>query len=365
MPIFLFMRLTPPIRAVPGDPAGFRGGALLLVAGAALAVSTILVPHSSDTPEIWALVIAGACGVVATALWLGAEHFPSWVLAAGALFGAVAVSAGVYASSDPDAGLVASNELLYGWVVIYGAYFLSAKQTAFLVAFASALYAAVLMAVPDPGSSAWISWLMLASSLSGFAIVVQRMRQYTDRLVAKLSDEGRVDPLTKLRNRRAFDETWDLELERSRRSNEPVCLIVADLDYFKRYNDELGHPAGDRALWRVAGVLTVHRRAVDTVARIGGEEFAIVAPNCDRREGERIAEQIRVAVERAFSNDRVPLTMSFGVVAFPISGEHEDDLVRAADEALYEAKRAGRNRIASGPDLTPASPRLGRVAMPF
>jgi diguanylate cyclase (GGDEF)-like protein len=359
------MRLTPPIRAIPGHPAGFRGGALLLAGGAVLAVSTILVPHSPDTPEVWAWVIAGACAIVAAALWLGAEHFPSWVLALGAMFGSVVVSAGVYASSDPDAGLVASHELLYGWVILYGAYFLSAKQTALLVGFASALYAVVLVAVPDPGSSAWISWLMLAASLSAFAILVQRLRQYSDRLVAKLSDEGRVDPLTKIYNRRAFDETWGVELERSRRSNEPVCLIVADLDDFKRYNDELGHPAGDRALSRVAVILGEHRRAVDTVARLGGEEFAIVAPNCERRDGERIAEQIRVAVERAFGNERVPLTMSLGVVAFPISGEHDDDLIHAADEALYEAKRAGRNRIASGPDQTPASAHLDPVASPF
>ncbi len=359
------MRLTPPIRSVPGDPAGFRGSALLLAAGALLAVSTTLVPHSPETPEIWAWVIAGACGLVATALWVGAEKLPSWALVAGAMFGALIVSAGVYASSNPDTGLVASSELLYGWVILYGAYFLSAKQTALVVAFASALYAVVLTLVPDPGSSAWISWLMLAASLSGFAILVQRLRQFSDRLVAKLSDEGRVDPLTKLHNRRAFDETWGLELERSRRSNEPVCLIVADLDYFKRYNDELGHPAGDRALSRVAVILGEHRRAVDTVARLGGEEFAIVAPNCDRRGGERIAEQIRVAVERAFRNERVPLTMSFGVVAFPISGDHDDDLIHAADAALYEAKRAGRNRIASGPDLTPASAPVGPVASPF
>jgi diguanylate cyclase (GGDEF)-like protein len=161
--------------------------------------------------------------------------------------------------------------------------------------------------------------------------------------VSKLDALARTDELTQLANRRAFDERLHHELDRAARTQEPVALLLADIDRFKEINDEYGHAAGDAALVAVGAILADLSRAVDTVARVGGEEFALILPATDLAGGIEAAERLRAAVAEA------GVTFSIGVVEGPRHGPTADDLLRAADRALYTAKSSGRDRA-----VTPA-----------
>jgi diguanylate cyclase (GGDEF)-like protein/putative nucleotidyltransferase with HDIG domain len=133
-------------------------------------------------------------------------------------------------------------------------------------------------------------------------------------------------------------------VERAKRTQRPLCLLVCDLDHFKLVNDRFGHPAGDAALVRMGQLLSASRREIDPVARTGGEEFALILPETDAEQGYVVAERLRLAVEESFSEEAVPLTMSIGVVSFPAQGDDGDELFAAGDQALYAAKEMGRNR---------------------
>ena len=149
------------------------------------------------------------------------------------------------------------------------------------------------------------------------------------------------DGLTGLANRRRFDDQIANEIDRSGRSLLPVSLLMIDVDHFKHYNDAHGHPAGDAVLRGLAEILRGGRRRTDVVARYGGEEFAILLPDVGKEVAEKLAEQVRARTEEAGV-----VTISVGVATCPADGAEPGALVSAADEALYQAKRSGRNRVA-------------------
>jgi diguanylate cyclase (GGDEF)-like protein len=151
------------------------------------------------------------------------------------------------------------------------------------------------------------------------------------------------DALTGLANRRTFEATAERELSRALRSQEPIAMVLIDIDHFKQLNDRYGHREGDEVLRQVADVLRHCCRPFDTAARYGGEEFVIVLPGCDLVDAERAAERIRAAV--ADLSHEAGVTVSAGVAVYPRNGGDVDALVRAADAALYESKRGGRNRV--------------------
>jgi diguanylate cyclase (GGDEF)-like protein/putative nucleotidyltransferase with HDIG domain len=199
-----------------------------------------------------------------------------------------------------------------------------------------------------------------ACAVAATALMILYARQL-DRCYTQLVDAARRDSLTKLLNRGGFEEAFDLELERARRTGAPLSLVVADLDRFKRINDERGHAAGDQALLSITRSVHRAKRSFDTAARIGGEEFAVLAPDCDEHGAYMLAERIRCDVERAFKGPSGALTASFGIAAFPLHGETPESLLRAADQALYAAKRLGRNRTvissAEVPGILAGAPR--------
>jgi diguanylate cyclase (GGDEF)-like protein len=164
-----------------------------------------------------------------------------------------------------------------------------------------------------------------------------------------LAEQVTTDPLTRLKNRRAFFENGIKHMSVARRYGTDFAIIAADLDYFKRVNDSFGHQAGDEALIAVAGILLQMTRAEDTVARVGGEEFAMLLPDTNRLGAAVLAERIRTAVEGErlkVANHVIQLTLSIGVASY--AAEHVDtvdQLLNIADQRLYLAKRHGRNRI--------------------
>ncbi len=151
------------------------------------------------------------------------------------------------------------------------------------------------------------------------------------------------DALTGLANRRIFQLTLDRELSRASRSGDPVTLLLLDIDFFKDLNDTRGHQVGDQMLQVIADVLRSGCRDFDTPARYGGEEFAIILPGCSAAESHSAGDRFRLGV--AGIREPAPATASLGAATYPVTAVTAEELLKAADEALYESKRGGRNRV--------------------
>ncbi len=185
--------------------------------------------------------------------------------------------------------------------------------------------------------------IVLLLAMTGFAVIVSHRIQVPHVLSAN-------DSLTGVLNRRAFNERWDSELSRARRYGRPISVAVLDIDYFKQFNDHHGHAAGDIALKTVAKALRGRIRSTDFVGRLGGEEFAVALPETSTKDAKVLAEALRKIVGEIPMNipgSRVPanVTISVGIASWPDHGEEITRLLDRADDRMYEAKLAGRNRV--------------------
>ena len=169
------------------------------------------------------------------------------------------------------------------------------------------------------------------------------------KLRASLRTQSTRDPLTSLFNRRYFTETLERELNRANQASRPLALLMLDLDHFKQFNDAHGHAGGDKVLREFAKVLKATVRGGDVACRYGGEEFAIIMPDCPPASALQRAEDIRAAVEQIASDFHGAtisgITVSVGAACFPNDAESVELLVSRADAALYAAKMSGRNRV--------------------
>lgn len=175
------------------------------------------------------------------------------------------------------------------------------------------------------------------------AVVLRNMRLYE-----KMQELASKDSLTGLHLNRCFQERLGEEILRARYGHTPFSLVLLDVDYFKRYNDEYGHAAGDLVLRHIAALISGCVGKGDLAARYGGEEFALILPNRPKREAVHLAESLRTQIEQnKFYLRRVEnrVTASLGVAGFPEDGQIKEELIRQADKNLYEAKRLGRNRV--------------------
>ena len=167
-------------------------------------------------------------------------------------------------------------------------------------------------------------------------------------LYEKVPDLAMHDGLTQLFTQRAFRLRLKEELLRAGRAQMPVGLLMADIDHFKGYNDTYGHQAGDELLRTVSRLLVNQVRPVDCVARYGGEEFALILPNTVHEQTVALAQRIRLAVSAepfVFEGKRTQVTISIGVASFPRDATSQNQLVRVADERLYQSKDGGRDRV--------------------
>jgi diguanylate cyclase (GGDEF)-like protein len=158
------------------------------------------------------------------------------------------------------------------------------------------------------------------------------------------------DGLTRVFNKRSFEEALQREVSRSQRYQRHLSLVLFDIDHFKRINDTRGHLAGDAVLRQLAGLVAANVRREDIFARVGGEEFALLLPEVAGDGARIVAEKIRALIQRSifrFDEQPIPVTASFGVASFePEASLAPADLYRIADERLYQAKSSGRNRVA-------------------
>ncbi len=170
---------------------------------------------------------------------------------------------------------------------------------------------------------------------------------------ARLEELSRIDPLTGLANRRDFDDVKEMEFRRALRGRQPLSVLICDVDFFKAYNDFYGHACGDKCLQDVAQLLKkAFSRAGEMVARLGGEEFAILLPGMDRNQASQAAERVlTLMAERALPHEASQIaphvTLSIGVAQLDLCAmDHFDQLLNVADQALYRAKQSGRNKVA-------------------
>jgi diguanylate cyclase (GGDEF)-like protein len=204
--------------------------------------------------------------------------------------------------------------------------------------------------------------ISLAALLAALVLIWSRNER-----IQELKRQASQDPLTGLKNRRRFEEDLRTEMARNRRDGGEAALLMLDLDNFKRVNDTLGHPVGDRVIAEIASVLRARMRVTDVLARLGGDEFAIVLPYCDATEARSVAEAIATAIrEHAPREEGVPpITVSVGIAMFGADPRLSESLEEEADAALYEAKRAGRDAVrVAGEDVVPLGQRLSGSGKP-
>ena len=309
--------------------------------GATLVLVSLLLPHSPDRDTTGLLVATIAAYAVALGFLIVFDRLPVWAFEASPLVGTVLVSLAVYFGGSQAATAYA---MYYFWVALAACYFLRPPIAVAHLIVASAAYGIVLLVGPghvSPGSG---TWAMVTGTLMVLGILMITLRSQVERLVGKLAAAARTDSLTQLANRRELEERFAAELERSTRTARPLSMLVLDLDWFKEYNDRFGHNAGDRALVMLAEALKRATRTSDVLARLGGEEFGVLAPETDETEGFLLAERLRAEVRAAFARETDKMTISCGVASFPVHGITSGELLHAADRALYEAKESGRDR---------------------
>lgn len=188
-----------------------------------------------------------------------------------------------------------------------------------------------------------------ATEFGQLARVMNEMSAAVEETVSRLADEGRTDSLTGLRNRRELHDRLATEIARIKRAGGTLCVAMLDLDHFKRINDEYSHQAGDAVLCALAETLRREIRITDLALRVGGEEFVVISPDTDADAAEALLQRVRAAVAAMrVEHDGVelpPITISIGFVEVPVQVGDPERALAAADAAMYEAKRSGRDRV--------------------
>ncbi len=315
----------------------------MFFAGAIFTVLSTWMPHGPhgdvDRLKMLALaeVLTGAVLLLMPKRWQ--RLIPGIVV-----FGAVAVvSISVTCNGESSGDAPTMTEFFYAWPAVYVGYFFRRSMVPVFIAVTGAGYAIALASMNLSGNTQ-IRWLLTTVVVAGLTVAAHMIRAHVDGLVHRLEETARTDKLTGMPNRRAFDEHLQLEIVRAARTGEGFALLIGDIDRFKTLNDRFGHAAGDEALAAIGRALMSQCRAIDTPARIGGEEFGVVLPGTDGAAALATANRLRAAISGLTDGDGRPLTISFGVAEHPVDAATGAALMRAADTALYAAKDAGRDR---------------------
>lgn len=188
--------------------------------------------------------------------------------------------------------------------------------------------------------------LMLYGGLVESILLVFGLFHWIDYRRSLLEKASRTDHLTAVANRRYFMQRLHNEIQRHHKLDTPVCLALCDADHFKAVNDTYGHHVGDEVLAKIGQLLTQIRRPVDTVARLGGEEFALILPECNRHQAAQVCERLRLLLQdHVFQIDGQSLRVTISIGVVECSQHSVEQLLQAADQHLYAAKAQGRNRV--------------------
>jgi diguanylate cyclase (GGDEF)-like protein len=314
-------------------------GVAMFVLGSATLLATLPMPdpNTSDHPAIE--LVAVLLGLGAVFVWL-LRPGRRWVSRVTIVYGILLVSV-LMAVTRP----IEATPFFYLWPMVYSAYFCSRREVAF-----------------DLG----VMWLTLGIALFGFShdpmkpgmfmgvgisvtlttLVVKLLAEHVTNVIGQLVKAADTDYLTGLLNRRAFDIEFRGQCDRARRAGVPLALAMFDIDHFKQINDRHGHAEGDRVLCDFSALLERELRGGDTLARVGGEEFAVVLFGVGLDEAVVFSERIGRELQRLGERRGAALSTSAGVAALSASEPDPAALLLVADRALYAAKQAGRRRVA-------------------
>ncbi len=323
--------------------------------GGWLILLTLLLPHLPGRDTALIGIVAVMALSIALVFLIVFDRLPMWVFRIAPGLGATLIAVMAYAAAGPAAAAAYLFFLL--WVSLSASYFFSLGEAVLNALYASAVVSVALL-VADDVADVELLIVMVTGTMLVNGIVMVGLRHQLDVLLERLDRAARTDFLTRLANRREFNERFEYELARASRVRRPLSVVVFDLDSFKLVNDRYGHESGDRALAGFAELFRKGTRRIDTAARIGGEEFALLAPETGTAEAGAVADRIRAAVEESFSGES-GLTVSCGVSSYPEAGTTAEELLRAADRALYAAKSSGRNRVVSYVPEVDAAPLSG------
>jgi diguanylate cyclase (GGDEF)-like protein/putative nucleotidyltransferase with HDIG domain len=330
----------------------------LFAAGATLAMLTVALPHSPHANILGLLLIVADAYLTALLLVWRAAAVPRWMLPITLACGTTLIAGVAYFSARTPSPLI----FFFLWVFVYSAYFLTPVESALQISYLGLMYGALLVMRPAPGGAVeW--WVVGMATLAVAAAVVRLMRKRGEELVARLYDAGRKDPLTGLSNRRGFRELLDLELERARRGETELTVVIGDVDHLKETNDRSGQHVGDAVLLGVAKILDPGKRPAGAVARVAGQRFAVILPDTSAEAGYLVAERLRLRTREELDGHPVGVTISFGLATFPRDGQTAGSLLRATDLAIHSAKQLGRDRTVlfnaglRGPEGTDGDPR--------
>jgi diguanylate cyclase (GGDEF)-like protein len=244
--------------------------------------------------------------------------------------------------ADYFTGAQLAFSIFYLAPVIFVGWFVSGRM-GMLFAVLAAITWAYLDIVSGPHFSAFAhSWN--TGVRFAFFVIVLLLIMYSKHAHDRERVTARTDSLTEVANARAFQERATLALASQRRSGQPITLAYIDLDRFKRINDTYGHSTGDEVLKAVAEAIAVRLRATDLVARLGGDEFAALLPDTDLAAARRVLEDVDDGVRRAVDG-RWPVGLTVGAVTFTEPPVSIDDMVRRADDLMFQGKRAGRGSV--------------------
>jgi diguanylate cyclase (GGDEF)-like protein len=314
-------------------------GVAMFLLGSATLLATLPMPdpNTSDHPAI--RLIALLLGAGAVLVWV-LRPGRRWVSRLSAIYGILLVSA-LMAVTRP----IEATPFFYLWPMVYSAYFCSRREIAFdLMLMWTTLGLALFVWSVDPMKP--VLFMGVGVSVTLTTVVVMLLGEHVTRVIRQLAKSADTDYLTGLFNRRAFDADFLRQCERAKRSGLPLALALFDLDHFKQVNDRLGHAAGDRALCEFSALLERELRTGDTLARVGGEEFAVVLFDVQLDDAIAFAERIGAQLRQRRGGQGPALSASAGVAALSEQEPTPSALLVAADRAMYAAKGAGRRRVA-------------------
>lgn len=306
-------------------------GALLFGAGAALSLVALILPHHPGPDPLSDTITSLVAALLAGVLWRFGRRAPMWFFHAMVQTGNLLIAVGMFTGGP--ARTTEHYAFLYLWGALYAFYFFSRRAALLHMAAGALGYAGVLLV--KESNVLWISkWFVMMGSFAVVGLIVSW-------LTHRIRSLARYDSLTGLFNRRTFEDELGRQVARPQPGAQ-LCVLLMDLDNFKSVNDTLGHQAGDRFLKEVTARWAEQLRSHDVLARYGGDEFAAVLPRCSVDAGTEVADRLRAAVPGGH-------TCSVGLAQWN-GVEGSDELQRRADEALYRAKEAGRNCVASASD---------------
>lgn len=311
-----------------------------LVAGAAFSLAGIVAFEEQREEAVVGLSIGGFCLAAAAVLRLAPERLPIGFAHVILLGATAAISVEIHSNVRP----AHDDEIFYLWIALFVFYFLSRRAALLHMGMVGIGYWLAIFADEGAVPEDRLRWLITLSTLTAAGLLIHHLSRRQDAMIEQLSEAVRTDPLTGLLNRKGFAEAFAAQLAAAERRGSSFALLIGDIDGFKQVNDRLGHAVGDRTLKTLATVLEQSTRGQDRPARLGGEEFALLAADADAEQGLQAAERLRSRVQDAFAGSSVPVTISIGVAIHPRDGTDSDTLMACADRALYEAKESGRNR---------------------